>query len=72
MLIWTGPGGQCGCVMLGPVAGDSDRPPGGAANHPVTDDADARFTTAVAAGAPLQPVTEGGVRDQLEAEDVEV
>ncbi len=51
-LIWTGPSGQAGGVMLG-SASECGRmpPPGSAAIHVVTDDPDGRFAAAVAAGA---------------------
>lgn len=54
-LTWTGPSGQVGGIMLGSASECAHMPPPGSATvHVVVDDADARFATAVAAGASVE------------------
>lgn len=62
-LTWTGPSGQIGGVMIGPTSAEGERHVGTAAIHVVTDDPDALFAQATAAGAsvfrPLQDTDYG-------------
>lgn len=50
-LIWTGPNGQVGGVMIGPIPPGGQGRSGTAAIHVVTDDPDAVFDVATAGGA---------------------
>lgn len=50
-LIWTGPNGQVGGVMISPTPLGGESRSGTAAIHVVTDDPDALFAVATAGGA---------------------